>query len=180
MYQFYRWAAASVLCSGLSFSSQAQVVTDPARALAARDSVQQQATAIRQELEGLTLNFVVRAPRSGKRRIITRGYGPRQPVQGATAAAAAPRVGRRTLLWRKVEVRRRSGTTVEKFRGYSYLGRQPVLQETRHNGRLTYLVATRYKLIPFVSKPAVTSRGVLTGTGFVRWGKFQYIVPSGS
>ncbi|MCA8833041.1 hypothetical protein [Hymenobacter pini] len=60
----------------LATTAQAQVVTDPARATAALDSLLQSATAVRQQLHMQTHHFETKSPWSGRRRQRVRGFAP--------------------------------------------------------------------------------------------------------
>jgi hypothetical protein len=120
---------------------------------------------VRQALENRTNSFQVKAWHAGRRRVVTRGYG----LQGAAASS-------QRLLWKKVLVHRRTGSTLERFSGYQ--GSLTALRETRHNGQLSYLKLMRYQTIPFKSKPAAVLVGQVTADGYVRWKNHYYILPT--
>ncbi|OON70936.1 hypothetical protein B0919_02725 [Hymenobacter sp. CRA2] len=157
----------------LPLLAPAQVITDATRAAAARDSVLHQATAIRQNLESHTSSFRMQARRLGTRRTITRGYAALS--QASNTSMGEGRLSKRVLLWKQTVVHRRGGSTVETFRGFS--NRQPVLWETRHNGRVTY-----QRLLQLKGNTPTSNKGgygVLNGS-YVHWNREQFILPAPS
>ncbi|WP_162910790.1 hypothetical protein [Hymenobacter oligotrophus] len=154
----------------------AQVVTDPGKATAARDSVVHAANTLRQELQSRTIGFKTKAPAAGKRRVVARGYAQPERLMATASASSGGRTTKQVLLWKHVRRIRRNGTTLDRF--YGYQGKHPVLEETRHNGQLTYVRVTRYKWTPYVSLPTVAKQGWLSSSGYVRWGTETFIVPT--
>jgi hypothetical protein len=166
-------AAAGAL---LPFLASAQVVTDPAKAAAARDSVLQQAAQTRQLLEKQTSSFEVRARRLGKRRLVTRGYASTAKTSSSVMSQGVS--SKEVLLWKRVSWQRRNGNVEETFRSYG--NQQPSLRQSHHNGQLTFLEVMQYRKREFVSRPVTVKRGLLTRNGYVRWGGTSYILPSES
>ena len=149
-------------------STVQSVITGQAQALAARDSVLFSATHTRQALEDQTSFFRTRRFRVGHRRTITQGFrrtNAARKVSG-TGEITTPR---REKLWRHVTIRRRSGVTVERFRGY--YNDLPVLKELRYKGALTYVRVTEYG-----TAGAVKYQHSLTSAGEVQWKGGQYLV----
>lgn len=155
----------------LPLLASAQLITDPTRATAARDSVLQQASALRLQLEQQTKKPTIKAPFKGVRRVVTRGYRVRANRQDPTTATSHVQ-----LVWKCVTRVRRTGSTVEKFKGYAD-GRL-ALREVRVDGQVRYLEVQTFRLLPAVQGPTPSYRSLLTANGLVLWRQDYYQLPA--
>ena len=172
-----RFAFRLALCAGISLfslSANAQVITDPLAATAARDSLLYRVDATRQHIAKNAVRFNTSAPRTAAARHVVRGYY-------ATPSSPASRAGKPTSsrkAWKHITKTSLSGATTESYIGYADNGLK-ILRERRHNGSITWV-----KLLPYPALNGLdgagtrsSTRGDYTREGYVRWGAKQYLAP---
>lgn len=163
LHRIFLTAALAVAGSLLPGLAQAQLISDPAQAGVARDSVLLTANRYRAGIEQQAQRFNVKVFRLGKRRRVVHGYYLKR--QAATST-------RRELAWKHVARTLRSGTVRERYVGY--IDKQRVLEESRTNGQVNYV--RLHRLVRVAS--TVTSRGLvgqLSREGYVTWQKNQFL-----
>ena len=149
----------------LPLTLSAQTLLDPAQATAARDSLFNQATLIRQQIEQKSNQSPTKAPRKGAYRIVAKGY---YPVNAG-----------RKLAWRHNIVYRYDGTRLELYTAYLEDGKV-ALQERRHNGELTWLKLQSYQVPKnlALSIPTQRSSGTYAAKNYVWWSGKSYLLPN--
>lgn len=147
----------------------AQTVTDPAQATAARDSLFDQATTVRQQVEQRSAQQPTKAPRRGAYRIVAKGYY--VPATGKKAST--------DLAWKHKMIYRFDGTRTEIYTAYSERGKV-MLQERRNNGELTWLRLQNYYVPNTLLLPVPTWRasGTYAAKNYVWWNGQSYLLPS--
>ncbi|OUJ76266.1 hypothetical protein [Hymenobacter crusticola] len=153
----------------LPLTLSAQTVTDPTRATAARDSLFNQATQVRQQVEQKSTQPPTKAPRNGAYRIIVKGY----------YVPSAGTKGSSTLAWKHTIIYRYGGTRLELYTAYSDKGKV-LLQERRNNGELTWLKVQNYQTpaLTSVSFPTWRSSGSYAAKNYVWWNGQSYLLTS--
>ncbi|QIL76461.1 hypothetical protein [Hymenobacter sp. HDW8] len=164
----------------ISLSAQAQVINDPLIAAAARDSLLQQADAIRQQIAKNAGRFTVSAPRTATARHVVRGYYFTSGIlptnsSGSPAKSSGTVFKAGQLAWKHVTKTYLSGATNERYTGYANNG-LVVLRERRHNGSVTWLNLNATTPLEGQKAKAV-STGTYTCEGYVRWGRKLYLAP---
>lgn len=166
---------AVALVLGAASTTSAQIITDPVTATAARDSLFQQAATLRQQIEQKSRRFVTKAPKTGARRIVARGFYAANP-------AADPPAKKGAVAWEHVIKHYRNGSSRELYT--AYLDEKIVLQERRHDGQLTWLNLQNYRDIRLNSMmlphlvPTPKLSGTYTATDYVKWNGNSYLLPA--
>jgi hypothetical protein len=153
----------------LPLTLSAQTVTDPTQATAARDSLFNQATTVRQQLEQKAVQQLTKAPRTGAYRIVAKGYYP----------ASATHKSSSKLAWKHKIIYRYGGTRLELYTAYSENGKV-LLQERRNNGELTWLRLQNYYVPSNLVLPVPTPRssGTYAAKNYVFWNGKSYLLPN--
>jgi len=153
----------------LPLTLSAQTVTDPTQATVARDSLFNQATQVRQQLEQKAFQHPTKAPRSGAYRIVARGYYP----------GSADKKTSSKLAWKHKIIYRYGGTRLELYTAYSEHGKV-MLEERRNNGELTWLRLQTYYLPNTLILPVPTPRasGTYAAKNYVFWNGKSYLLPN--
>jgi hypothetical protein len=173
---FYPSLAAALLL-GASSTASAQTITDPTAATTARDSLFQQAILVRQQIEQKSRRFVTKAPKTGARRIVVRGFYVRQRDNNTPDGKTGTPVA-----WEHVIKHYRNGSSRELYT--AYLDEKIVLQERRHNGQLTWLRLQNYRDIrlssiqPAQLVPNPKLSGTYTAADYVKWSGNDYLLPN--
>ncbi|MFD2786854.1 hypothetical protein [Hymenobacter rubripertinctus] len=160
------------LLAGGAARVSAQVITEPARALAARDSLLQTAAATRLELaEQTTLVLKIRRK---TRRHIARGYS-------ITPQGMDPHTGerKRGVVWEHRIIYRRNGRIQEKYT--AYLLDRPILEERWLNGSVLWLRMGRpqdLRMTKFAQDQPAYNGTYIRG-GYVSWQGRKYRLPQG-
>ncbi|MBX0291907.1 hypothetical protein K3G63_15750 [Hymenobacter sp. HSC-4F20] len=139
--------------------SVAQIITDPARAVAARDSLLNFAGETKLAIQQQSAHFKAKTSHLGARRHVVEGFLP-----GAS--------GR--FHWKHKTIQRRNGAVVERYIALQQ-GRQ-VLRERRLNGVITYL-QLQLPLPTAASNIPRGHMGMYMREGYLRWNKNQYVLP---
>ncbi|RAK64523.1 hypothetical protein [Hymenobacter edaphi] len=154
--------------------TQAQLVTDNARATQARDSVLLRANSYRQTIEQQAARFDVRAHYLGKRRRVVRGYALKKSTNPNSLNAGVVST-KRERAWKHVTRTLATGVVRERYLGY--LDGQKVLEETRTNHQTTYVRLHRVIRVPGINLVTGRARlGLLTSEGYVQWGREQFLL----
>ncbi|WP_324673911.1 hypothetical protein [Hymenobacter sp. GOD-10R] len=153
----------------LPLTLSAQTVTDPAQATAARDSLFNQATLVRQQIEQKSTQPPTKAPRKGAYRIIAKGY----------YVPSAGTKGSSSLAWKHKLIYRYDGTRIELYTAYLVSGKE-VLEERRNNGELTWLKLQNYQTPAHTSidLPTWRSSGTYAAKNYVWWNSKSYLLPN--
>ncbi len=159
---------ALLLCAA---SAQAQFITDPARATAARDTILHEALLLRQRAEQTTRVFVTNARRRQKRIVISGTVDPALLAPTSTSGPTRPVPPR--IRWQHVTHYRRNGRVQERFR--IWLSSNIVLDERRLNGTVLWLsVPAQYSAA--MGLP-LRHRGFYLRTGYLLYDKDVYVLP---
>lgn len=158
---------ALVLCAT---SAQAQFITDPARAAAARDTLLREAQQLRQRAEQTTRVFVTNARGHSRQRVVI--VGKVDPALVATTPNKSQPTPPR-ITWKHITRYRRNGRVQERFR--IWLNSNTLLDERRLNGTVLWLsVPTQY------SAPmglVIRHRGFYLRTGYLLYDKEVFVLP---
>ncbi|MBH8556553.1 hypothetical protein [Hymenobacter negativus] len=170
---FYRLSGLLALLVLLAAPTHAQLITDPARAAAARDTLLQQAAQLRLHAEQTSPIFNTNARARGRRRVVVQGISHQNsgtlPNDGVRQTQWAPD----NIAWRHVTRYRRDGRVQERYRLSA--GHQMLLNERRLNGAVIWLsVPVAYTSVPGM---VVRHRGLFLRTGYVMLDKDQYVLP---
>jgi hypothetical protein len=175
LHRIFSTAAVAAALSLLPGLAQAQLVTDPARAAAARDSVVLMANRYRQTIEQQAGRFDVKVHRLGKRRRVVRGYYFKKATN-PNALNAAVVSTKRERAWKHVTRTLATGVVRERYVGY--LEDKEVLEETRTNHQTTYVRVHRLVKaaanVNFIVARAL--HGYYTSEGYVKWGREQFLL----
>ena len=169
---FYRLSGllALLLVAG---TARAQLITDPARATAARDTLLQQSAQLRLRAEQTTASFTTNSRNRGRRRVVVLGVSRQNsatlPNTGVRLTDWAPD----NVVWRHVTRYRRNGRVVERY--ILSMGHQTVLRERRLNGNVIWLSIPVAQ--PRVMGTAIRHRGLFLRTGYLVLDQSQYVLP---
>jgi hypothetical protein len=157
----------------LAGNAHAQLITDPARATAARDTLLHQAAQLRLRAEQTSALFATNARNRGRRRMAVVGVSHQNSATLPTAGIRHTQWAPDNVVWRHVTRYRRNGRVVERYR--LSMGHQTVLKERRLNGSVIWLS------IPVahsnVMGTAIRHRGLFLRTGYVILDNDQYVLP---
>lgn len=150
----------------LPLLASAQLITDPARATVARDSVLLMATQYRQTVEQKAGAFRVGTPHQGLRRRRAKGYYVQQAKGSITT---------RQLAWKQRVRQLRTGVVRERYK--AYIDGRKVMTATFTNQQLNYVDLRR---LVYIGPTLVGQErlGLLTREGYVRWRKEQFLLPA--
>ncbi|MBO2008906.1 hypothetical protein [Hymenobacter negativus] len=170
LYRLGGLLALSVLLAG---PARAQLITDPARALAARDTLLQQAAQLRLRAEQTSPFFKTNSHGRGRRRVVVQG------ISGQNSGALPATGVRQTqwtpdnVVWRHVTCYRRNGRLLERYR--LSMGHKTLLRERRLNGNVIWLsIPVAYSN---VMGTAIRHRGLFLRTGYLTLDNDQYVLP---
>ena len=149
-----------------STAVKAQIIADPAQALAARDTLLLQATHLRQQVQAQTAFFTTNGHSPRLRRQLVRGI-----IEVATTAGAATTT---RLRWRQVTRYRRNGRVQEHF--LVKTSSKVILDEHRLNGRTLRLAILSQ--VPGSGSLTPRHLGVYLQSGYVTLDRKQYALPS--
>ncbi|MCC3156052.1 hypothetical protein LJ737_02330 [Hymenobacter sp. 15J16-1T3B] len=154
--------------------TQAQAVTDVARATQARDSVLLRANTYRQTIEQQAARFDVTVHRLGKRRRVVHGYYLKKSTNPNSLNAGVVST-KREKAWKHVTRTLATGVVRERYLGY--LDGQKVLEETRTNHQTTFVRVSRVVRASGINLVMGRARqGLLTSEGYVQWGREQFLL----
>jgi hypothetical protein len=157
-------------------SAQAQFITDPARATAARDTILHEALLLRQRAEQTTRVFATNARGHSRKQVVVSGTvdptlvatAPASAQAQAQAQAVPPRIK-----WMHFTRYRRNGRVQERFR--IWLNGNILLDERRLNGAVLWLS------IPAQYRDAMglrmRHRGLYLRMGYLLYDKEVYVLP---
>lgn len=160
---------ALLLCAA---SAQAQFITDPARATAARDSLFREAQQLRQRAEQTTRIFVTNARGHSRKRIVVSGTV--DPTLVATSSAPGQTQPVPPYIsWKHITCYRRNGRVQERFR--IWLNGNRLLDEQHLNGTVLWLsIPSQYSTA--MGLP-MRHRGFYLRTGYLLYDKEVYVLP---
>lgn len=169
-----RYHLAGLLALLLFASSvQAQLITDPARATAARDTLLQQAAQLRLRAEQTSAFFTTNAHARSRRRMVVMGISRQNSGTLPTTNVRQSQWGRDNTTWRHVTRYRRDGRVLERYR--LTMGYQTVLKERRLNGAVIWLsIPVAYSK---VMGTAIRHRGLFLRTGYLTLDNSEYALP---
>ncbi|WP_310391446.1 hypothetical protein [Hymenobacter sp.] len=153
-------------------SAQAQFITDPARATAARDTLLREAQQLRQRVEQTTRRFSTNARGRSRKRVVV--VGEVDPTLAAgVPAPGQPQPVQPRIRWKHVTRYRRNGRVQERFR--AWLDNNTLLDERRLNGTVLWLSLP----LPYSSPLGVVMRhrGFYLRTGYLVYDKDVYVLP---
>ena len=157
----------------LAAPAHAQIITDPARATAARDTLLRQAEHLRQRAGQASIFFTTNARSRNKRRVVVQGIVRFQSAPSAPAIVRQNQWAPDSTTWRHVTRYRRNGRVQEKFQ--IIMAHHTLLKESRLNGSVVWLS------IPVAYSKAmnlvVRHRGLYLRTGYVLLDKDEYMLP---
>jgi hypothetical protein len=170
---FYRLSCLLTLLVLLTSTSRAQIITDPARATAARDTLFQQAAQLRQLAEQTSPFFKTNVRGRSRRRVVVMGISRQAsgilPAAGIRQTQWAPD----NVAWRHVTRYRRDGRLIEWYR--LTMGNKVLLKESRLDGSVIWLS------IPIAYSNAmgknIRHRGLYLRTGYLMLDKDQFALP---
>jgi hypothetical protein len=146
-------------------AAQAQIITAPVQALAARDTLLLQATQVRQQVQAQTAFFSTNGHTQRLRRQVTRGI-----VEVAAQAGTATTT---RLRWRQVTRYRRNGRVQEHF--LLKTSSKLILDEHRLNGRTLRLAILSQ--VPGSGSLTPRHLGQYWQSGYVMLDRKQYALP---
>ena len=157
----------------LAAPAHAQIITEPARSAAARDTLLSQAAQLRQRAEQTSPFFTTNARGHNRRRVIVQGIA---QIKSATTAPGSLRQNAwapDNIAWRHVTRYRRNGRVQERFR--LTMGKKMVLKEARLNGNILWVsMPAAYSNVMGL---AMRHRGLYLRTGYVVLDKDEYALP---
>lgn len=153
-------------------SAQAQFITDPARALAARDTLLREAQQLRLRAGQTTRGFITNARSHSRKRVVV--IGTVDPTLAATTPAASTPPPRPPLItWKHVTRYRHNGRVQERFR--IRLSGNTLLDERRLNGSVLWLsIPAQYRNA--MGLP-MRHRGVYFRMGYLLYDDAVYVLP---
>lgn len=160
---FYRLALLAALSTATT--AKAQVIADPAQALAARDTLLQQATQLRQQVQAQSAFFTANGHTPRLRRQVVRGT-----VELAAQAGTATTT---QLRWRQVTRYRRNGRVQEHF--LVKTSSKLILDEHRLNGHTLRLAILSQ--VPGSGSLTPRHLGKYWQSGYVLLDRKQYALP---
>ncbi|GAB3864378.1 hypothetical protein GCM10028824_01840 [Hymenobacter segetis] len=170
---FYRLGGLLALLGLLAAPAHAQLITDPARAAAARDTLLHQAAQLRLRAEQTSLNFNTNARGRYRRRVVVTGFSRQNSGTLPTAGVRQMQWVPDNVAWRHITRYRRNGRVMERYR--LTMGHQTLLSERRLNGTIIWLsIPVAYSN---AMGTAVRHRGLYLRTGYVMLDKDQYVLP---
>lgn len=143
-------------------AAKAQLINDPARATAARDTLLRQAIQLRQQVQGQSAFFTMNGHTRRLRRQVMRGT-----ATPATADASP------TLYWKQVTRYRRNGRVQEHF--YIKTNSKLILEEYRLNGRTLRLDVLSQ--VPGSGSLTPRHLGRYWQSGYLVLDRKQYVLP---
>lgn len=146
-------------------AAQAQIIADPAQALAARDTLLRQATQLRQQVQARSAYFSTDMHTQRLRRQVVRG------VVDVVATAGAATTTR--LQWRHVTRYRRNGRVQEHY--YIKTSSKVILEEYWLNGHVLRLAISN--LVPGAGSLSPRHLGRYWQSGYVVLDRKQYALP---
>jgi len=144
--------------------AQAQQVTDPQQAIAARDTLLQEADHLLHFVQQASTPYQTNAVTRGKRRVI---------VWGQVLSTPSYPIGKLPIQWRQVTRYRRNGR-VQQYRQVTLSGRILMRQELL-NGHTLWLVITRP--LPGTQGKLPRHLGSYLASGFVTMDSKRYLLP---
>ena len=169
----FRFGCLLAFLTLLTGPARAQLINDPARAIAARDTLLQQAAQLRQRAEQTTTFFTTNARRHSRRRVVVMGICHQQRAPLPTNMVRQTQWAPNNISWRHVTRYRRNGRVQERYR--LTMGSKLLLKERRLNGNVIWLsipVAYTNAL-----GTAVRHRGLYLRTGYVLLNQEQFALP---
>ncbi len=156
----------TALLAGGPLLASAQLMMEPTRALAARDSLLQMAAATRLELAQQTQVDLKTLTKT--RRHTIRGY--------ASKAKQLDSDGWKTLVWQHRTIYRRNGRVQEKYT--AYLHGRTILKEEWLNGSELWVRLRRPQDLKVATSlsPAVFNGTYIRG-GYINWNGQKYLLP---
>ena len=156
-----------------AISSRAQVITNPARAMAARDTLLREAQLLQQRAGQTTRFFVTNARGHSRRRVVVVGTVDPKLVPTSPTAAATPPPRPPLTTWKHVTRYRRDGRVQERFR--IWLNGNTLLSERRLNGAVLWLsIPEQYSSA--MGLP-MRHRGFYLKTGYLLYDNDVYLLP---
>ncbi|MFD1468976.1 hypothetical protein ACFQ48_12135 [Hymenobacter caeli] len=154
--------------------ARAQVIADPARALAARDTLLRQAEQLRQQVQQTSPRLATNALGRPRRRTQVSGFTARGGRRPAARPGEAPLGAARPVLifWSQQTRYHRNGRVQERF--YATVNNRVLFDERRLNGRVVWLVVSQ---APGPGRVAARHRGLLLA-GYVALDGQQYALPA--
>ena len=156
----------------LAGTAHAQLITDPARATAARDTLLHQAAQLRLRAEQTTAVFKTNAQGRSRRRVVVLGISQRNSATQTTGVRQSQWASN-NVVWRHVTHYRRNGLLQERYR--LSIGHKTLLNERRLNGNIIWLS------IPMATTnvlgTALQHRGLFLRTGYIMLDKDEYVLP---
>lgn len=146
-------------------AANAQIIADPAQALAARDTLLLQATLLRQQVQAQSAFFTTNGHTQSLRRQVVRGT-----VEVATTAGAATTT---RLQWRQVTRYRRNGRVQEHY--FVKTNSKVIMDEHRLNGRTLRLAI--FSQVPGSGRLTPRHLGRYLQSGYVVLDRKQYALP---
>ena len=171
----YRFACLLALVLLTTTAVQAQLITDPIRAAAARDTLLREAEQLKRGVAGASASFITNALAHPRKRVVVVGLvNPTLVPSGKESPGLPPRVPP-VVRWRHVTHYRRNGRVQERYR-ISVNGND-ILRERRLNGIVTWLtIPTTYSQ---VAGTVMRHRGLYLRSGYVRLDNQTFnLVPS--
>ena len=157
----------------LATSARAQLITDPTRATAARDTLLHQADQLKLRAEHTSAFFNTNARARSRRHVVVTGISRQSSGTLPNAGVRQNQWAPDNVAWRHVTRYRRNGRVEERYR--LTMGNKLLLKERRLNGAITWLsIPVAYSN---VMGTAIRHRGLYLRTGYVILDKEQYAFP---
>ncbi|WP_201978302.1 hypothetical protein [Hymenobacter rubidus] len=157
----------------LAAPAHAQLITDPARATAARDTLLHQAALLRERAVQTSAFFTTNVRGDNRRRVVVQGKSAFKSAPPAPTSVRQAQWAPDNIAWRHITRYRRNGRVQERFR--ITMDGKTLLKEHRLNGAVQWL----YIPVAYSSAIglAVHHRGFYLLTGYVLLDKEQYALP---
>jgi hypothetical protein len=157
----------------LAGPARAQLITDPARATAARDTFLHQAAQLRLRAEQTSAVFKTNAQGRSRRRVVVLGISNHNNATRTTTGVRQTQWAPNNVVWRHVTRYKRDGRLLERYR--LSIGHKILLSERRLNGNVIWLsipVAYTNAL-----GTAIRHHGLFLRTGYLLLDKDEYVLP---
>lgn len=157
----------------LSTAAQAQLITNPARAVAARDTLWHEAEQLKRGAAQVALPFTTNARVHSRKRVVVVGVVDPALIPGGARSPGQPAPVPPVVKWRHITRYRRNGRVQESYR-LSVNGND-VLRERRLNGTVIWLhIPAAYSQ---VAGTPMHHRGLYLRSGYVRLDNEAFVLP---
>ena len=160
-------------CLLVTSAAHAQLITDPIRAVAARDTLLREAEGLQRGVAQVTLPFITNARAHYRKRVVVVGLVNPSLMPASKINPGQPAAGAPVIRWRHVTHYRRNGRVQESYR--LTVNGNDILRERRLNGTVTWLtIPAAYSQVAGIK---MRHRGLYLRSGYVRLDNEDFTLP---